>query len=246
SPPTPHHRAQGSILYYARGIAEAQAGGPVLDAIVTVPAFFGQRQRQALADAATLAGLNLMGLINTHTAAALQYGIERDFVNRSQTIVLYDMGSGSTEVALVKYNTYTVKEAGKPKVYNQLEVRDVDWDESLGANLLDMALARHFAAEFSAKAKLEVDVTALPKAMAKMRRQVRRTKEMLSANSAAPCTVEELYDGIDFQSTITRDAFEVLAKDFFSRATAPLKRIMERNGLQPGDIDAFELLGGGS
>ncbi|GIL71901.1 hypothetical protein Vretimale_636 [Volvox reticuliferus] len=236
----------GSILYYARQIAEAQAGGPVQDAVISVPAFFGQRQRQAMADAAALAGLNLMGLINTHTAAALQYGIERDFTNRSQTIILYDMGSGTTEVALVKYSTYTVKEAGKPRVYNQLEVRDVDWDESLGANLLDMALAKHFALQFAEKTKMKVNVTALPKAMAKMRRQVRRTKEMLSANSAAPCTVEELYDGRDFQSSITREEFESLADDFFSRAVAPLKRIMERNGLQPEDIDAVELLGGGS
>ncbi|KAG2448832.1 hypothetical protein HYH02_006183 [Chlamydomonas schloesseri] len=237
----------GSILYYARQIAEAQAGGPVTDAVITVPAYFGQRQRQAMADAADLAGLNLMGLINTHTAAALQYGIERDFANRSQTILLYDMGSGTTEVALVKYSTYTVKEAGKPKVYNQLEVRDVDWDDSLGGNMLDMALARHFAAEFSDKAKLPgVDVTQLPKAMAKLRRQVRRTKEMLSANSAAPCTVEELYDGKDFQSSITRDDFEVLAADFFTRAAAPLKRIIERNSLKPEDIDAVELIGGGS
>ena len=69
-----------------------------------------------MADAADLAGLNLMGLINAHTAAALQYGIERDFANRSQTILLYDMGSGTTEVALVKFSVYTVKEAGKPKV----------------------------------------------------------------------------------------------------------------------------------
>ncbi|EFJ52505.1 heat shock protein Hsp70G [Volvox carteri f. nagariensis] len=236
----------GSILYYARQIAEAQAGAPVLDAVISVPAFFGQRQRQAMADAAHLAGLNLMGLINTHTSAALQYGIERDFANRSQTVILYDMGSGTTEVALVKYSTYTVKEAGKPRTYNQLEVRDVDWDASLGANLLDMALAKHFAAQFAEKSKLDVDVMALPKAMAKMRRQVRRTKEMLSANSAAPCTVEELHDGRDFQSSITREEFESLAADFFSRATAPLKRILERNGLQPEDIDAVELLGGGS
>eukprot|EP00198_Chlamydomonas_reinhardtii_P001208 XP_001690543.1 ER-located HSP110/SSE-like protein [Chlamydomonas reinhardtii] len=237
----------GSILYYARQIAEEQAGGPVTDAVITVPAYFGQRQRQAMADAADLAGLNLMGLINAHTAAALQYGIERDFANRSQTILLYDMGSGTTEVALVKFSVYTVKEAGKPKVYNQLEVRDVDWDDSLGGNQLDMVLARHFAAQFSQKAKLpDVDVLQLPKAMAKLRRQVRRTKEMLSANSAAPCTVEELYDGKDFQSSITRDEFEDLAADFFSRAAAPLKRIIERNGLKPEDLDAVELIGGGS
>lgn len=91
--------------------------------MIAVPAFFGQAQRSALTDAASLAGLKVMGIINTHTAAALQYGIERDFVNKTQNVILYDMGSGSTEVALVKYSHYTVKEAGKPKSYSQLEVR---------------------------------------------------------------------------------------------------------------------------
>lgn len=87
------------------------------------------------------------------------------------------------------------------QVYNQLEVKDVDWDHALGGNTLDMLLAKHFAAQFADNPKLGagVDVTLHPKAMAKMRRQVRRTKEMLSANSGAPCTVEELYDGKDFQ-----------------------------------------------
>lgn len=90
------------MLQYARRIVDEHAGGPIPDAVITVPAFFGQAQRQALSDAAALAGLNLLGLINTHTAAALQYGIERDFTNASETVILYDMGSGSTEVALVK------------------------------------------------------------------------------------------------------------------------------------------------
>ena len=93
---------QASILAYAKEIAEAQAGGPVLDLVLAVPAFFGQAQRQALIESAGLAGLNVMGLINSHTAAALQFGIERDFSNKTQNIILYDMGSGSTEVALVR------------------------------------------------------------------------------------------------------------------------------------------------
>ena len=93
---------QASILQYAKGISEEHAGGPVLDAVLLVPAFFGQAQRQAYMDAAELAGLNVIGIINSHTAAALQYGIERDFANKTEHIVLYDMGSGSTEVSLVK------------------------------------------------------------------------------------------------------------------------------------------------
>lgn len=140
----------GSLLYYARTIAEAQAGGPVVDAVITVPAFYGQRQRQALVDAAGLAGLNVLGLINSHTASALQYGIERDFANKSQTVILFDQGSGSTVVSLVKYSTYTAKEVGKPRaVINQLEIKDVDWDADTGSNSLDTLLAKHFAKAFA-------------------------------------------------------------------------------------------------
>jgi hypothetical protein len=111
------------VIQYARGIAEAHSGSAVQDAVIAVPAFYGQAQRQALIDAAGLAGVNVMGLINTHTAAALQYGIERDFANKTQHVIFYDMGSGGTVVALVKYSSYTPKEGGSAaKPISQLEV----------------------------------------------------------------------------------------------------------------------------
>jgi hypoxia up-regulated 1 len=81
----------------------------VPDVVIAVPAFYGQAQRQALMEAASLAGLHVMGLINTHTAAALQYGIERDFSNKTQNIILYDIGSGSTEVALIRYLLFSLE-----------------------------------------------------------------------------------------------------------------------------------------
>jgi hypoxia up-regulated 1 len=102
APPSTSSRAQGSLFQYARSIAEAQAGTSVVDAVLTVPAYFSQFQRQALVSSASLAGLSVMGLINSHSAAALQYGIERDFVNASQTVILYDMGSSGVQVALVR------------------------------------------------------------------------------------------------------------------------------------------------
>lgn len=240
------HELVGSIFQYARQITEAQAGGSVVDAVLTVPAFWGQAQRQAIIDAAGLAGINVLALLNTHAAAAVQYGIERDFRNKSENVVLYDMGSGSVEVALVRYSSYGAKEAGKATRVNQVAVLDVDWDASLGANALDAVLAEHFAAQFNAKHPQLGDVRKSPKAMVKMLKQVRRTKEILSANSAAPFSVEELHQGRDFQSTITRDEFEALAGDFFERAKAPLIRLLKRNGLKPADVDAVELLGGGS
>ena len=82
-----------------------------------------QAQRQALIDSATLVGINVMGLINSHTAAALQFGIERDFTNKTQNVVFYDMGSGGTVASLVRYSSYPSKEAGPGKAISQLEVR---------------------------------------------------------------------------------------------------------------------------
>ncbi|KAI8464405.1 MAG: Hsp70 protein-domain-containing protein [Monoraphidium minutum] len=237
------------VLQYAKQITDAQAGSPIVDTVITVPAWFGIAQRQALKDAAALAGLNVLALVNSHSAAALQFGIERDFAAKEQKVILYDMGSGSTEVALVKFSTYSAKEPGssKPKPINQFEVLDADWDADLGANTLDALLADHFAAQFSEKTGVE-DVRKVPKAMAKLKRQVRRTKEILSANSDAPFSVEELHEGRDFQSSVSRADFEALAEKagFWDRAVAPLKRLLERNGLKPGDVDAVELLGGGS
>lgn len=113
---------QASLLQYCRQNTEAQAGGPVVDTVLTVPAYWGQAQRQALMDAGALAGLNVLGIINAHAAAALQYGIEREFTNNTQHVIFYDMGASSTEVALVKFTTYPAKEGGKPKPINQLEV----------------------------------------------------------------------------------------------------------------------------
>lgn len=93
--PTP---AQANLLEYAQQLAVAQAGSPVVDAVIAVPAFYSQAQRRALLDAAALAGLNVLGLVNAHSAAALAYGIERDFVNKTQHVVFYDVGAHSTQV----------------------------------------------------------------------------------------------------------------------------------------------------
>ncbi|KAL6750263.1 Hsp70 protein-domain-containing protein [Haematococcus lacustris] len=237
----------GSLLQYARQIAEAQSGAAVTDAVVAVPAFFGQSQRQALINAASLVGVNIIGIINTHTAAALQFGIERDFANATKHVVFYDMGSGSTVVALVRFSSYMVKEAGKPKPISQLEVRDVEWDAALGSNSLDALLADHFARQFADKHRLDAaEVLGNAKSMAKLRKQVRRTKEMLSANTAGPISVEEFHGGLDFQSTISREQFEQLAGSFFDQAAAPLTRIMARSGLQAEEVEHVELLGGGT
>ncbi|PSC68342.1 heat shock 70 kDa 17 isoform A [Micractinium conductrix] len=233
-----------SLLEYAKGLAEAAAdGAPITDAVLAVPASFAPQQRQALLDAAKLAGLNVMGLIHSHAAAALQYGIERDFTNRTETIVLYDLGAASLQVALVSYSAYT---DAKGASISQFDVRDVIWREDLGGEQLELVLMEHFADEFNAKLGGDQDVRSAPRAMAKLRKQVVRTKQILSANSEAPLSVEELWQDKDFRATITREKFEELAGDFWTKAAAPLRTLLERNNLTAGDVAAVELLGGTS
>lgn len=112
------------ILAYAKNLAESQAKVPVLDAVITVPAFFGQAERKAVMQAAQLAGIKVLGLINEHAGAALQYGIDKDFTNESRHVILYDMGSGSTYAALIYFSSYKAKEYGKTVSINQFQASD--------------------------------------------------------------------------------------------------------------------------
>lgn len=110
------------VLHYAAGLADAHVGAPVRDAVVTVPPYFGQAERRALTQAAQLAGINVLALINEHAGAALQYGIDKDFSNASRHVIFYDMGASSTYAALVYYSAYNAKEYGKTVSVNQFQV----------------------------------------------------------------------------------------------------------------------------
>ena len=138
--------------------------------MLVVPAFFTPAQRQGLLDAARLAGLNVLGLVHSHTAAALQYGIERDFTNKTEDVVFYDLGAGSAQAALVRFSAYADKKGGAST--SQLEVRDVAWVEHCGGEDLEEVLVEHFAQEFNGELGPGKDVRASPKAMAKLRKQV--------------------------------------------------------------------------
>jgi hypoxia up-regulated 1 len=111
------------VLHYAAGLADAHVGAPVPDAVVTVPPYFGQAERRALTQAAQLAGINVLALINEHAGAALQYGIDKDFSNESRHVIFYDMGSGSAYAALVYFSAYNTKEFGKTVSVNQFQVK---------------------------------------------------------------------------------------------------------------------------
>ncbi|KAG8059661.1 hypothetical protein GUJ93_ZPchr0002g25206 [Zizania palustris] len=230
------------VLHYAAGLAEAHVGSPVRDAVVAVPPYFGQAERRALTQAAQLAGVNVLALINEHAGAALQYGIDKDFSNGSRHVIFYDMGSGSTYAALVYYSAYNAKEFGKTKSVNQFQVKDVRWNSKLGGLEMEMRLVNYFADQFNKQNG--VDILQSPKAMAKLKKQVKRTKEILSANTAAPISVESLYNDLDFRSIITREKFEELCEDLWEQALTPVKEVLTHSEMKIDDIYAVELIGG--
>lgn len=193
---------QGSILKYAKGITQAQAGQEVVDCVLTIPSFFGPTQKQAILDAARLADVNVLALVGSPATAALQYGIERDFTNKTENVIFYDMGSNAVQVAYVVFSSYQTKDKGKKKIINQLQVKDVVWNDDLGGDHLDWMLVEHLSNEFLDK--YGSDPRDSPRSLAKLKKAVRQTKEVLSANTEAPIYVEELLDDKDFSSKISR------------------------------------------
>ncbi|KAE9588935.1 hypothetical protein Lal_00012530 [Lupinus albus] len=232
------------VLSYAVSLAEFHSKIPIKDAVITVPPYFGQSERKGIIQAANLAGINVLSLINEHSGAALQYGIDKDFSNETRHVIFYDMGSGSTYAALVYFSAYKSKEYGKSVWVNQFQVKDVRWNPELGGQNMEMRLVEYFANEFNAQVGNGIDVRKFPKSMAKLKKQVKRTKEILSANTAAPISVESLHGEIDFRSTITREKFEELCKDIWEKSLLPVKEVIENSGLSVDQIYAVELIGG--
>ncbi|XP_076906177.1 heat shock 70 kDa protein 17-like [Bidens hawaiensis] len=236
----------GMMLGYGMKLAEFHSKVLVKDAVITVPPYFGQAERKGVLQAAELAGVNVLSLVNEHSGAALQYGIDKDFSNGSRYVVFYDMGAGSTYAALVYFSAYSTKEYGKTVSVNQFQVKDVRWEPELGGQHMELRLVEHFADEFNKQVGNGIDVRKFPKAMAKLKKQVKRTKEILSAYTAAPISVESLLDDRDFRSTITRQKFEEMCEDLWERSIIPVKELLKHSGLKVDDIYAFELIGGGT
>lgn len=232
------------VLGHALNLAEFHSKIPIKDAVITVPPYFGQTERKGLLQAGQLAGINVLSLINEHSGAALQYGIDKDFSNGSRHVIFYDMGSSSTYAALVYFSAYNTKEYGKTVSANQFQVKDVRWDSQLGGEDMELKMVEYFADEFNNQLGNGVDIRKSPKAMAKLKKQVKRTKEILSANTMAPISVESIYDDRDFRSTITREKFEELCADLWEKSLDPIKKVLSNSGLKVDDIYAVELIGG--
>ncbi|KAF3841550.1 hypothetical protein F7725_007412 [Dissostichus mawsoni] len=225
----------GMMLNYSRGLAQDFAEQPVKDAVITVPAFFNQAERRAVLQAAQMAGLKVLQLINDNTAVALNYGVFRrkDIDNTVKNIMFYDMGSGSTTATIVTYQTVKTKEAGTQP---QLQIR--------GVGSMDLRLRDHLAKLFNEQKKTKKDVRENHRAMAKLLKEAQRLKTVLSANVDFMAQVEGLMDDIDFKSKVTRTDFEDLCADLFDRVPGPVQDALSTAEMNLEDIEQVILVGG--
>lgn len=232
------------LLSYAKTLGETHAKTVIKDAVIAVPAYLGQTERECIIVAAELGGLNVLALVNQHSGVALQYGISKDFSEEPKHVLFYDMGASGAYAALVCYSAYTTKEFGKNKTVNQFQVKEVRWDASIGGYKMELRLVEYFADLFNKEIGGGLDIRNFPKALAKLKKQVKRTKEILSANTEAMLSVEGLHDNHDFRSVITRKKFEELCEDLWEQALVPIKQVLHSSELSVDQLHAVELIGG--
>uniref|UniRef100_A0A2K5N9A1 Hypoxia up-regulated protein 1 n=1 Tax=Cercocebus atys TaxID=9531 RepID=A0A2K5N9A1_CERAT len=235
----------GMVLNYSRSLAEDFAEQPIKDAVITVPVFFNQAERRAVLQAARMAGLKVLQLINDNTAAALSYGVFRrkDINTTAQNIMFYDMGSGSTVCTIVTYQMVKTKEAG---MQPQLQIRGVGFDRTLGGLEMELRLREHLAGLFNEQRKGQraKDVRENPRAMAKLLREANRLKTVLSANADHMAQIEGLMDDVDFKAKVTRVEFEELCADLFERVPGPVQQALQSAEMSLDEIEQVILVGG--
>ncbi|OAQ69177.1 heat shock protein [Pochonia chlamydosporia 170] len=223
------------ILVKMKEIAEAFTGAAVTNAVVTVPAYFNDAQRQATKDAGLIAGLNVLRIINEPTAAAIAYGIGKINPNskdesEDKTVLIFDLGGGTFDVSLL-----TV--AG-----GLFEVKATAGDTHLGGEDFDNRLVKHFVEEF--KRKNKKDLTTNARSLRRLRSACERAKRALSSASQTSLEIDSLLDGIDFYTTITRARFEELCQDLFRSTVQPLDRVLTDAHIDKSAVDEIILVGG--
>ena len=218
----------GMILGKMKQIAEEYLGKKVTHAVVTVPAYFNDAQRQATKDAGAIAGLNILRIVNEPTAAAIAYGLDK--TENEHQIIVYDLGGGTFDVSLLSIEN------------GVFEVQATAGDTHLGGEDFDYKLVRHFAQLF--QKKHNIDVTKNDKAMAKLKREAEKAKRSLSSQTSTRVEIDSFVDGIDFSETLTRAKFEELNLALFKKTLKPVEKVLKDAGLQKEDIDDIVLVGG--
>lgn len=223
----------GMYLGKLRDIASNELKVNVSDVVITVPGWYTDIQRRALLDAARIANLNVLRLINDTTAVALGYGITKSDLPEPENprhVVFIDAGHSSLSVSVVAFSK------------GQLTVKATAYDHHFGGRNIDYALLEHFAAEFETKYKIKV--LSNPKAMFRLAAGCDKVKKVLSANAEAPLNVESIMNDIDASSRLTREKYEELIDHVLDRIVAPINQALTDSGLTVDQVDAVELIGG--
>jgi heat shock protein 5 len=215
------------VLVKMKETAEGYLGKQIKNAVVTVPAYFNDAQRQATKDAGTIAGLNVARIINEPTAAAIAYGLDK---KGEKNILVFDLGGGTFDVSILTIDN------------GVFEVISTNGDTHLGGEDFDQRIMEYFIKLI--KRKHTKDVSNDKKAVQKLRREAERAKRSLSNQHQVRVEIESLYDGIDFSEPLTRARFEELNNDLFLKTMGPVKKAMEDAGMKKSQIDEIVLVGG--
>ena len=216
------------ILTKMKETAEAYIGEEVKDAVVTVPAYFNDSQRQATKDAGSIAGLNVLRIINEPTAAAIAYGLDNKSVEKN--VLIFDLGGGTFDVSLLNIDD------------GIFEVKATAGDTHLGGEDFDNILLKHFTDEF--KRKYRHDLTNNKRASRRLRTACEKAKRTLSSSSTATIEMDSLFDGIDFFSSISRAKFESLCMSLFQKCIEPVTRVLRDSAVSKNQVDDIVLVGG--
>jgi hypoxia up-regulated 1 len=221
-------------------------GRPVHDAVITVPGYWTQHEREAMITAAELGGFHVLSLLNQNTAAAIQYGIDRKYNETDPpfNVLIYNMGASATEVTLVEYSSYQTKAKKKNSTVGQFEVKGFAADTTLGGAAFDARLVKFMAQEWHKQYPRD-DIQGNLRAMAKLRKQAGDIKKVLSANKETPIFIQSLLGDNDFKHSITREKFLDISRDLLERVTGPLAKVLAEAGLSKSDIGAIAVVGGG-
>jgi len=220
----------GLVLAKMKSTAEAYLGEEVTRAIVTVPAYFTQAQREATKDAGRIAGLKVERIINEPTAAAIAYGLGEGNAMDDKNVLVFDLGGGTFDVTLLNIDG------------GVFDVLASEGDTHLGGEDFDQRVMQHFIGAI--KKKSNVDISGNKRGIQKLRKEVERAKRALSSQNQARMEIEDIVPGYDLQETLTRARFEQLNNDLFKKTLIPVRNVLKRADLEKSDVDHVVLVGG--
>ena len=235
------------VLLKMKETAEAYLGTTINNAVVTVPAYFNDSQRQATKDAGTISGMNVLRIINEPTAAAIAYGLDKKVVGE-RNVLIFDLGGGTFDVSLL-----TIEEG-------IFEVKATAGDTHLGGEDFDNRLVNHFVQEFKRKNKKGTlffclivfishsfclaDLSSNPRAVRRLRTACERAKRTLSSAAQTSIEIDSLYEGIDFYTSLTRARFEELCQDLFRGTLEPVEKVLRDSKIDKSNVHEIVLVGG--